>query len=362
MMNIIADCGLRIADCEEKPLRPQSSVPGLSGVGFSRRPQFSRAFRIPSSSRSSCPRRRASRRRAPWIAGVLDSRLRGNDDFAFLSGKNPPLKAVPGPPPSYFCLLPFAFCLLILSQWRPKAQSARLFSYSPSPQPLAPSAAGFTLLEVLVASALLSMVLAIVYGVFSQTLTSTRRAEEHSAQSRAARIVLLRIGDDLQASFSFAPGHPRFVGNTSRGQQFPDAFLSFVSLSGLPLTSGSHAGDGYEIEYALVPDPRIASARQLVRRARFAPTTVDSSTNRASEGETLPLLTGVWGWRLRFFDGRVWHDEWGTEHTSTKLPRAVEVELYLVRKSTDARHEEEDTVRFSTLVDLPLAETRRGGS
>ena len=220
---------------------------------------------------------------------------------------------------------------------------------------------GFTLLEVLVASTLLSMVLAIVYGVFSQTLTSTQRAEEQSAQSRAARIVLLRIGDDLQASFPFAPDHSRFVGKTSRGQQFPDAFLSFVSLSGLPLTSGSPAGDWYEIEYELVPDPRAASARQLVRRARFAPTTPDSTSSRAttagraSEGETLPLLTGVQGLRLRFFDGRAWHDEWGKEQTSAKLPRAVEVELYLVRKKTGARHQEEDTVTFSTLVDLPLA-------
>jgi type II secretory pathway component PulJ len=219
------------------------------------------------------------------------------------------------------------------------------------------------LLEVLVASAILSMVLAIVYGVFSQTLTSTQRAEEQNAQSRAARIVLLRIGDDLQASFPFAPNNPRFVGNTSRGQQFPDAFLSFVSLSGLSLTSGSHAGDGYEIEYELVPDPRAASpARQLVRRARFAPTTSDSTTGRQGEGETLPLLTGVQGWRLRFFDGRVWHDEWGKDQTSMKLPRAVEVELYLVRKKTGTRPDEEDTVRFSTLVDLPLAETGRRGT
>jgi prepilin-type N-terminal cleavage/methylation domain-containing protein len=238
------------------------------------------------------------------------------------------------------------------------------------PQSSVFSSAGFTLLEVLVASALLSLVLAIVYGVFSQTLTSKQRAEEQSAQSRAARIVLLRIGDDLQASFPFAPDNFRFVGKTSRGQQFPDAFLSFVSLSGLSLTSGSHAGDWCEVEYELVPDPRSASARQLVRRTRFDPTTPDSTAGRAttasgtSEGETLPLLTGVQGLRFRFFDGRAWHEEWGEEQTQTKLPRAVEVELYLVRKKTEARHEEEETVTFSTLVDLPLAGTnapQRGG-
>ncbi len=232
------------------------------------------------------------------------------------------------------------------------------------PQSSVLSPAGFTLLEVLVASALLSLVLAIVYSVFSQTLTSKQRAEEQSAQSRAARIVLLRIGDDLQASFPFAPDNFRFVGKTSRGQQFPDAFLSFVSLSGLSLTSGSHAGDWYEIEYELVPDPRSAPAQQLVRRTRFDPTTPDSTAGRASEGETLPLLTGVQGLRFRFFDGRAWHEEWGKEQTQTKLPRAVEVELYLARKKTGAPHQEEETVTFSTLVDLPLAGTgasRRGG-
>ena len=42
------------------------------------------------------------------------------------------------------------------------------------------STRGFTLLEVLVASSILSIVLAILYGVFSQTLTSKQIAEERS--------------------------------------------------------------------------------------------------------------------------------------------------------------------------------------
>ena len=252
----------------------------------------------------------------------------------------------------------------IVSGFRFHSPQSTVHRLTPNPGPQTPTPKGFTLLEVLVASALLSMVLAIVYGVFSQTLTSKQRAEEQSAQSRAARIVLLRIGDDLQASFPFAPDNFRFVGKTSRGQQFPDAFLSFVSLSGLSLTSGSHTGDWCEIEYELVPDPHSAPARQLVRRTRYASATPDSTAGRASEGETLPLLTGVQGLRFRFFDGHAWHEEWGAEQTQTKLPRAVEVELYLARKKTGARHQEKETVMFSTLVDLPLAGTsapQRGG-
>ena len=50
------------------------------------------AFGMLGCSSPSCPRRRASRRGALWIAGVLDSRLRGNDNSALRVVKNLPLK------------------------------------------------------------------------------------------------------------------------------------------------------------------------------------------------------------------------------------------------------------------------------
>ena len=55
------------------------------------------AFGMLGCSSPSCPRRRASRRGALGIAGVLDSRLRGNDDSALRVVKNLPLKGAPYP-------------------------------------------------------------------------------------------------------------------------------------------------------------------------------------------------------------------------------------------------------------------------
>jgi len=227
------------------------------------------------------------------------------------------------------------------------------------------SSRGFTLLEILVASAILSIVLAILYGVFSRTLTSKQIAEEQSAQSRAARIVLLRIGDDLQASLPFSSENVRFVGQTYQTKHLPEASLSFISIGGFFLTSGGHEGDWYEVAYKLIPDPYSPTERQLVRRTRISPATPSAPENRVPEGETLPLLTGVQGLRFRFFDGRVWHDEWGKEQTRAQLPRAVEVELYLTNKTATTRHKEAEVVAFSTVVDLPLASqlvSPRGGT
>jgi len=218
---------------------------------------------------------------------------------------------------------------------------------------------GFTLIEVLVAGAILSLVLAALYGAFSRTLTSKQVAEERAARSRAARIVLLRIGEDLQASFPFAPDNTRFIGRTFRGGTFPEDALSFVSLAHRPLTGVSSESDLCEIAYALIPDPHIPTYRQLVRRVR-----PDLAADRDATGDAYPLLVQVRGLRFRFFDGRTWREEWGRENTQNALPRAVEVVLYLADSSSGrlrAGDPAEAVVTFSTVIDLPLAKLLRAG-
>lgn len=229
------------------------------------------------------------------------------------------------------------------------------------------SSRGLTLLEVLVASSILSIVLAILYGVFSQTLTSKRIAEDRSALSRTARIVLLRMGEDIQASFPFTPEDARFVGATRRTSTFPQASLSFTSFANAQLTDVGREGDWSEIAYDLVPDPLAPTLWQLVRHVRLSSTSVRNARRDDEEAEVLPLLSRVQGLRFRFFDGRGWLEEWGQDRTKTRVPQAVEVEIALAETSGRQRNEPFVSVTFSTLVDLPLAQPvvaagRGGGS
>ncbi len=196
---------------------------------------------------------------------------------------------------------------------------------------------GFTLLEVLVASSILSIILAILYGVFSQTLTSKQRAEERAALSRTARIVLLRMGEDLQASFPFAPDDARFVGISRRTATFPQSSLSFMSFANAQLTDAGREGDWSEIVYDLVPDPLTPTLWQLVRRVRLNTETAGNARQNDREAEVLPLLSRVQGLRCRFFDGRVWLDEWGQDRTKARIPQAIEVELALAPAETSRR-------------------------
>jgi type II secretion system protein J len=213
---------------------------------------------------------------------------------------------------------------------------------------------GFTLLEVLVASAILSLVLAALYGVFSRTLASQRLVEGRADRSRAARIVLLRLGEDLQASLPFTKENTRFAGETRRGEAFPAGMLSFVSLAQTQASSTGHEGDVNEIGYALVPDSAVPGSYYLMRRVSLDPGIADPAAHHVLNSEEYPLLSRVRGLRFRFFDGRVWREEWGQDDTRTKLPRAVEATLYV----QDAHAE---VAEFSTVIDLPLATAGRTG-
>ena len=215
---------------------------------------------------------------------------------------------------------------------------------------LATSYSGFTLLEVLVASAILSIVLAALYGVFSQTLASKRLVEERAAQVRTARIALLRIGEDLQSALPPTGKGTRFLGETRFAQEFPEDTLSFITLTRAALTTRTPEGDLSEVAYMLEPDPTDITRKQLVRRVRFT-----LSPQRNAADEVAPLLPRVHGLRFRFFDGREWKEEWGQEQTRPELPQAVETTVYVA----DARGK---ISRFSTVVTLPLADTRQGKS
>src|SRR5712691_9102382 len=80
---------------------------------------------------------------------------------------------------------------------------------------------GFTLLEILVASAILSLVLAALYGVFSRTLASKRLAEERADRSRSARIVLLRMGKIYKPAFRLRGATPASAARHAGQTLFP---------------------------------------------------------------------------------------------------------------------------------------------
>ena len=169
--------------------------------------------------------------------------------------------------------------------------------------------AGFTLVEVLVAIALLAVVAAMVFG---SLLTTTRLVElgrDRAAQEQTIRRVLRVMADEISLSTHDRPYPWTGINGTLEGQ--PADTLAFLAMSD---GTGGMMSENIRVVYTRDGD----------RLMRFVKKNLYGLTEE-SLGQ-LELADQVKGFNLRYFDGqsRVWSDEWPA---ANKPPKALLLEL-----------------------------------
>ena len=168
---------------------------------------------------------------------------------------------------------------------------------------------GFTLLETLVALALLAVVLSALYGAVGRAADTSGRATDTADQVAAARTLLLRLASELEAATTLAErgGDEPFVVTAAPPDGPPWSALRFATRD------GRRAGAD---EVRLVSYRTESSELRRREALRFPPPD-------APEPPGPTVLDAVRVFRVRCFDGGTWRTEW----TSPRLPRAVEVTL-----------------------------------
>ena len=228
--------------------------------------------------------------------------------------------------------------------------------------------AGFTLLELTVAIAMMAIVTLSLYAAMTVAFRARRSARAQVDGVASAMIALDVIGQDLQSVLppSATPsddatpaagdeGGPLagpFVGTDTGGPTGPAASVNFFALGRDDPASAADAGD------AQAADPTADGARQieLALDTSAAPPTLVRRIRRnlLSEGaldvRDEPLLSGVRAFGLRYYDGANWLDQWDSAQQGDVLPRALEITLELDRPSPT------DPKRFYRLTQiLPVA-------
>ena len=194
---------------------------------------------------------------------------------------------------------------------------------------------GFTLLEVVVALAILSLMGLITFSTIATTLNARDYLEEDDAQNQSARIALGRIRRDLELAW-LTPNvqavnsyRTLFVAQ----DESPDR-LWFATLSHQRLYRDSRECDQSEVTLWTEDDPNTDGAYVLLRRE--APR-IDHEPELG--GAPLPLAYGVKRFEVSFLDptNNEWRDDWDTTGTETpnRLPRAARVILELLGPDAD---------------------------
>jgi general secretion pathway protein J len=194
------------------------------------------------------------------------------------------------------------------------------------------SARGFTLLELLIATAVGAIVLLVIQTTFFGALrlhnTTTTRTEEDLGLQRALAIVR-RDFSGLMLPGTMLAGHLQStVFSSSLNDAFgervsPDIFTNSGKIDGW-----SPFADVQKVAYflAAATDTRVNgvnAGKNLVRAV-----TRNLLPVQEEAGEPQVLLHGVSEATMQFYDGAGWVDTWDSEATTT-LPTALKLRLVL---------------------------------
>jgi prepilin-type N-terminal cleavage/methylation domain-containing protein len=172
--------------------------------------------------------------------------------------------------------------------------------------------AGFTLIEILLASAAAALVLVAVYGVFTNAMklrdVATERVRESRERMRATKV----IRDDLRNALisggllaSVVEGDATQSGAGNSG--FP-GYLKIMTTNGKD-TDDDLWGDVQQVEYYIVKDPTnttgVTNAGELVRAVTRD--LLDTTTPPPKEE---PILERVESLKVAFYDGTNWQTSW----------------------------------------------------
>jgi len=201
---------------------------------------------------------------------------------------------------------------------------------------------GFTLVELLIASAISAVIIISIYSAFQSGILSYGRLDSATTLFQTARSILNRAELDLVNAFAYKQEDAGFSG-TSASLEFFSAVPAFIE--------GSSAPGVWRIKYAL--------SRNTLQRIFCRG--IDSLIADAEPSETeMSQEVKQISLRYAFPSGNPqepleWQDSWPNQDDAAQkksLPAAVEISLSLIEK--DRRQREAGSIIFTRVI--PLAE------
>jgi prepilin-type N-terminal cleavage/methylation domain-containing protein len=227
---------------------------------------------------------------------------------------------------------------------------------------------GFTLLEILVATAILGIVLMTVYGVLARALYAKNHSEERAELYAAGREAVLKMGDELESALPPTAGvGVGFVGEAGT-DRVPNDRVWFTMVIrrtlGASLNRGGRAWVSYSLDeventpnlFALRRQEELVLTPEPDTGEETDPEAADAAAAATPSAIAAHILDQVAGLRFRYLDAETgeWLDSWDTTaepppgQPPRGLPAAVQITLFLADNSGGIHD-------FSTTVDLPLA-------
>jgi len=193
--------------------------------------------------------------------------------------------------------------------------------------------AGFTLIEMMLAVAVLAVILVMLAGSFHAVATSKVQAERHIVVDATARAILADMTNEIHGAVQTAllPSRVLLMGEVhGHGGQVLDS----ISISTLnPGHRRTLEGFGPEdtITYTTAPNPGHPGWFLLLRSQNSSLLGIGGVSAR----EPALLAENLLSLRIRYFDGNIWGESWNSQSLppGRQLPNEVGIELTMASHS-----------------------------
>jgi prepilin-type N-terminal cleavage/methylation domain-containing protein len=180
-----------------------------------------------------------------------------------------------------------------------------------SAQAFGRSTSGFTLIELVISAALMTMILVSAYFCLSAAFSSQKIIEPRADTIQNARVAMAIMSADLRGACPLSTNYPFLGMHRMVGDRDADN-LDFATHNYTPRRS--HEGDFCEVSFFVDKDP-VSGTFTLWRRRN--PTL---AFDPLSGGRREEIARGLLGLKFEYYDGFDWYDTWGdVEGTGKQL-------------------------------------------
>lgn len=179
--------------------------------------------------------------------------------------------------------------------------------------------AGFTLIEILIAVSLTSIVLASIYGVFTSVFVARERVQAESEIAQIGRVLFQRFGRELRGAWTPVTGDKFFLGALD-GDGRPE--LRFATASTTLTATGG--GGIAALRYGLQPMLDAPQDRLYLVRSEEP-----YHLRERLDNGSYPLSGNVKSILWRFYGDNGWVESWSAAE-SNSLPQLVEMTVTLL--------------------------------
>ncbi|MEZ6854280.1 type II secretion system protein GspJ [Halodesulfovibrio aestuarii] len=204
--------------------------------------------------------------------------------------------------------------------------------------------AGFTLLELLIAMALMATIITTLFALFSNVLDASQHARKRMVYDQAGRTVLSIVEDDLRYMLPDMKTDGLQFDATLESEGFAERnLLGFATTSSLAFHANDHVRTLQYVTYILKEQDN--DLYTLIRTEHSNPTVTGDFTDLK-----YPLLEDIIKCSFEYYDSEYneFIKDWGVEKNT--LPTAIRVNLVLGNK--------DEKYQYKLTVPLPQEENK----